>query len=65
MIDPEINDTYWDKPPMSLYAYGPENLEFSDETNSFKEKDITISDFLLCAARNLISNSPHKFIKIG
>ncbi len=44
---------------MSLYAYGPENLEFSDETNSFKEKDITISDFLLCAARNLISNSAH------
>ena len=49
---------------MSLYAYGPGNLEFSDETNSFKEKDITISNFLLCAAINLISNNPHKFIKI-
>ena len=64
LIDPEIKDTYHNKPPMSLTAYGPGSLEFSDVTESYKEKDKTISDFLFHSAQTLIAYSPEKFVMI-
>lgn len=34
MIDPEIKNTYADRPAMSVSAYGPGLIEFTDETFS-------------------------------
>ena len=38
---------------MFLSTYGPGTLELTDETNSLKEKDVKISDFLHHSAKSL------------
>ena len=53
LIDPEIKKSYCDKPGMFLSTYGPGALELIDETNSLKEKDVKISDFLHHSAKSL------------
>ncbi len=58
MIDPDINNTFSDKPAISVSAYGPETLEFSDETNSLTNKGIDISEFLLHSAQFVVAFIP-------
>ena len=53
LIDPEIKKSYSDKPGMFLSTYGPGTLELTDETNSLKEEDVAISDFLHHSAKSL------------
>lgn len=61
MIDPEIKNTFSDKPAMFVSAYGPGTLEFSDATNALKDKGIDISEFLLHAAQFVVAFSADCF----
>ena len=63
MIDPEIRPHYYsDKPAMSVSAFGPsQGCELTDETISFKEKNIDRSEILYHTAQFLKSDYPDKY----